>query len=400
MQITTFGSDSPPFIQRNPPSTPPPSPVQDSISQANQNPSIYPAASILPGSLAIEEDAHIPLFDLDDIENAPTEIRKELIKQFGDGLKDIGFIAIKAPSLSAIIKDVTKSMKTYFALPLEEKMKDWNSDNSKGFSEQGRETAAGATHADRKETFFVPPHFKKWPQTPPEFGQVMERYHTELTNLAIKVMRYVAEYLEEPTENVSETIDTAYNLLRLAYYPAPKSEDHPDSVWANAHEDLNALTLLPPTKVPGLQLFTKDERWLSVTAPEGSLILNTGLQLERLTAGLIKATLHRVQNPGGKYTYQARHSSIFFASWAPEKSLAPLKKCVEKITENMSEEERTTYLLQYPDVTVQENLISRLIEMGTIPNPTREQVAELHQKGLLQRPPLHVVEEFSDLFNS
>lgn len=352
-----------------------------------------------PKNALVLGDACIPLIDLEAIEGAQVALREALIKQFGDGLKDVGFVAVKAESLTALIKDVNLEMARYFSLPIEEKMKDWKPTSQSGFSQQGRETAAGAKTADLKETFFIPPNYNEWPANRPEFKAAMESYHSELTGFAAKVMSYVAEYLSEPTEDISKSMSCAQNLLRLAHYPAAKAGDDPDSVWAGAHEDLNALTLLPPSLVPGLQLMTKEGVWKAVNAPQGYLILNTGEQLQRKTAGVIKATRHQVVNPGGEYALQRRFASIYFASWSSDFSLAPFSSCVDKMTAAMSEIEKEEYLKGFPDVNVQENLLSRLIEMGVIPNTDKELVTSLHQKGLLRNPSEALVKLYPEIFS-
>ncbi|MGE5196312.1 MAG: 2-oxoglutarate and iron-dependent oxygenase domain-containing protein [Anaerolineae bacterium] len=110
------------------------------------------------------DDASIPLIDLEAIDSARGEERKALINQFGDGLKNVGFVAVKAESLTSLIGKVNEEMEKYFSLPLEEKMKDWHIDNAKGFSQYGRETATGAKNPDLKETYFIPPNFQDWPK--------------------------------------------------------------------------------------------------------------------------------------------------------------------------------------------------------------------------------------------
>jgi isopenicillin N synthase-like dioxygenase len=350
-------------------------------------------------STLVLDDAPVPLIDLSSIEQAQGEKRKVLIKQFGDGLKNVGFVAIKADSLTKLISRVNEEMKSYFSQPLEEKMKDWRNNNATGFSQQGRETAAGAKKADLKETFFIPPNYTDWPKNRPNFQIVMEPYHLELTKFATKLMAYIAEYLNETTEDVTQSVSSAFNLLRLAYYPAPKPEDDPEAVWASAHEDLNALTLLPPSEIPGLQLQTKEGRWMSVNIPQGYLIVNTGEQLQNKTAGMIKATSHKVVNPGGVHARTERFASIFFASWSPDFSLSPFKSCINIMTSNMSETEKEEYLKHFPNVNVQENLLSRLIEMRTIPDPTQELVQSLLHKGLLKKPPKELVELYPEFFS-
>ena len=369
--------------------------TKDTIAPAQKDPLIE-TLPVSFESLKIE-DAQIPLFDLDEIERASKSERMQKIAQFGDGLRDVGFVAIRAEALRERIKAVNREMEIYFSQKLEVKMKDRRKSPQSGFSERGRETAADAKEADMKETFFIPPDFREWPAHRKQFQEVMQSYHKELTPIAATVMGYIAEYLGEPTEDVAKSVASAGNLLRLAHYLAPSPTDNPEAVWASEHRDLNALTLLPPPTIPGLQLETKKGEWKAVTVPQGYLIVNTGEQLHRKTGGLIAATKHRVLNPGGIYARQARYASIFFASWSPEFRLKPFTSCVDKMTAGMTENEKTEYLKSFPDVSVLENLRSRLIEMKS-EKPSREEVADLRQNGLLRSPPSELIQLYPDLF--
>jgi hypothetical protein len=56
------------------------------------------------------------------------------------------------------------------------------------------------------------------------------------------------------------------------------------------------------------------------------------------------------------------------------------------MTKGMSAREKADYMKKFPDITVAENLLSRLIEMRSFRNPPEELIQKLHNKGLLQNP--------------
>lgn len=290
-------------------------------------------------------------------------------------------------------------MNLYFSQSHEKKMEDDHKNNFQtGFGPQGCETAAGAAQADNKETYFIPPNYQRWPafsneQERETFKNVMEEYQCILTIYATRCMELIAEYLGEPTEDISQSMTSAHNLLRLAHYFATDS----NAPRAGAHYDLNCLTLLPPATGPGLQLRDKMGVWKSINVQKGYLIVNTGEQLEKKTAGKIKATLHQVIKPENEKVAK-RLASIFFASWSTSFSLKPFENCVIEMTQGMSEDERIEYLKKYPDVAVMENLLSRLIEMGSILDPKEELVKDLFNKGLLKQPPQAIKEKYPEIF--
>lgn len=344
-------------------------------------------------------EATIPCFDFSTIERASNLDRPRLIKELGDAWKDYGFIGIKAESIVPHMKNVYDQMAIYFHQSLEMKMKDDHQNfGLTGFSPQGRESAAGTKVPDIKETYFINPDLymneSKWPTHLPEFRGAMIAYHQELTQVMSKFMEYFFEYLGEEPCNIQETLKTKNNLVRLAYYPAKKETDHPDALAAAPHEDLNFATALLPATAPGLEMI-QDGKITPVIVPEGFLIINTGEQAEHKTAGKLKAVTHQVKMPKGTFE---RFASIYFAAFAPDYSLKPFNSCVVEMTKNMSNSEVALYLKNYPDVTAQEKTDSRLIEMGTIQNPSKEQVADLRSKGLIQKPTDALKEMYSDLF--
>ena len=69
-------------------------------------------------------------------------------------------------------------------------------------------------------------------------------------------------------------------------------------VWAGEHADINLITALPRATAPGLQVKT-DDGWVDAVAPEGKVIINTGMMLEVLSNGVIPPGVHRVvASPG------------------------------------------------------------------------------------------------------
>jgi len=57
------------------------------------------------------------------------------------------------------------------------------------------------------------------------------------------------------------------------------------------------LTLLPAPAVEGLQVLNRNGKWVRLSAPAGSIIMNTGDYLQRITNDLMPSTTHRVSPP-------------------------------------------------------------------------------------------------------
>jgi isopenicillin N synthase-like dioxygenase len=64
------------------------------------------------------------------------------------------------------------------------------------------------------------------------------------------------------------------------------------------HEDVDLFTFLPAPRVEGLQVLNrKNDKWIRLFAPKGSIILNTGDYMQRISNDLLPSTTHRVSRP-------------------------------------------------------------------------------------------------------
>lgn len=342
--------------------------------------------------------ATIPCFDFTQIKSASESERAVMIRKFGDGLRDIGFVAVYAPEVTPKVEEATRVMKRYFAQSEAVKMQDWHQNNGQtGFSFKGLESAAGSKAADNKETFFIVDDMTRWPNAPAEFKVVMRDYLATLSDYSSQILMYLWEYLGEIEDAHDQAIHEGDKRIRLAYYPAPQKNDNPRSVWAAAHQDLNAVTLLPRPSRSGLQLKTKEGNWLPVTVPQDYIIINCGDQITKKTAGYITGTEHRVINDDPD-NCDARYSTILFAALPDEYSLKPFENCCRLATSGMNEEEAAAYLKPFTDVTVTENLMGRLIEMDSWSNPSEELIQTLQSKGLITNPCKSLRKKFPHLF--
>jgi isopenicillin N synthase-like dioxygenase len=93
---------------------------------------------------------------------------------------------------------------------------------------------------------------------------------------------------------------TGTNLgLRLNYYP-PMSEAQDSSGAARllGHEDVDLFTILPASRVDGLQVWNhRSGKWVRLSPPRGSIIINTGDYMQRMSNDRLPSTTHRVGKP-------------------------------------------------------------------------------------------------------
>ena len=64
------------------------------------------------------------------------------------------------------------------------------------------------------------------------------------------------------------------------------------------HEDVDLFTFLPAPDVEGLQVLNRrNMKWIRLIAQPGSIILNTGDYIQRITNDRLPSTTHRVSRP-------------------------------------------------------------------------------------------------------
>jgi len=86
--------------------------------------------------------------------------------------------------------------------------------------------------------------------------------------------------------------------------------------------------LLLGAEEAGLELMTRDGRWIPVSPRPGELVINIGDMLQRLTNGKLRSTTHRVVNPTPDRATKARYSMPFFLHFRSDFLIDPLPETV------------------------------------------------------------------------
>jgi len=87
--------------------------------------------------------------------------------------------------------------------------------------------------------------------------------------------------------------------LRLNYYPPmTEAQDRSGAARLLGHEDVDLFTILPATRTDGLQVWNhRSKKWVRLRAPQGSIIINTGDYMQRISNDRMPSTTHRVGKP-------------------------------------------------------------------------------------------------------
>ncbi len=85
------------------------------------------------------------------------------------------------------------------------------------------------------------------------------------------------------------------------------------------HEDVDLFTILPAQEVEGLQVLNRENgKWIRLNPEPGSIILNTGDYMQRVTNDRLPSTTHRVSKPLKKDLFEKPRISFPMAVYVWE----------------------------------------------------------------------------------
>ncbi len=139
------------------------------------------------------------------------------------------------------------------------------------------------------------------PGLEPFFRQYVRRHEP----LFLHLMRAMLRYLGQDPHAYDRRMSGTNFGLRLNYYPPiDKEADRGGAGRILGHEDVDMFTLLPAPAIEGLQVLNrKNMKWVRLNAPPGSIILNTGDYMQRITNDRFPSTTHRVAKPRDRSLY-------------------------------------------------------------------------------------------------
>ncbi|WP_216900128.1 isopenicillin N synthase family oxygenase [Synechococcus sp. CCY 9618] len=204
------------------------------------------------------------------------------------------------------------------------------------------ETAAGSDRPDWKEmlNWSAPlpsghPLRRRFPDLYPEqvlpeaavpgIAALLGEFHRAIADLQRRFLRVIALGIGCSEDFFEEIVLEAPTLTRALRYPPMPQAPPGGHLWAAAHGDINLITALPRATGPGLQVQVGGE-WMPAQPPEGRVIINSGMMLERLSNGRIPTGWHRVEAPVTNPASE-RLSVVQFCHARPWTILAPVPSC-------------------------------------------------------------------------
>ncbi|KZS93820.1 Clavaminate synthase-like protein [Sistotremastrum niveocremeum HHB9708] len=304
----------------------------------------------------------VPVIDFSRARSTDPDERLALVKNIKDACTNVGFFYAKNHGVdAALLQNVTKAMKSFFAHPLEGKQK-WIREGVAGYTpiqklRHDPNQYGGDMHeafeikwelldplADSSRDDGIMSATNVWPDEPPEFRLAALSYYHAVLKFGLSIFPLFALALGLPENFFDDKTTKPAAPMRLLHYPAQTGIVDDRTVGIGAHTDWQCFTLLWQDEVGGLQVLNQDNKWIDAPPIPGTFVVNIGDQLSRWTNDTFKSTVHRAIN---RTNVERFSIPIFFGS-DYDVDIAPIATCVS--------EDRPA---KYPSITAAEYVRSR-----------------------------------------
>ena len=305
---------------------------------------------------------NVPTLDLSKFISGIDEERKAFSDDLGHSFNQTGFAIIKNHGLKKEFTDeLYKVIKAFFDLEDEKKIKYYFPDlyGQRGYVVKGQEHAKGSKKGDLKEFFHIGnPSISNpqniWPHEVESFNEIGSEVFITLENIGLTLLRAISMYLNIDINYFEDKVKGGESILRsIHYFPLDPLDISDGAVRAAAHGDINLITLLMGASADGLEILTKQNKWIPISSKDDELVINVGDMLERLTNKRLLSTVHRVVNPSIDKLGTSRYSIPFFMHPRPEMDLSCLESCCSQNNPK-----------QFEDITAGGFLEERLRDIG------------------------------------
>ena len=266
------------------------------------------------------QNNYIPNIDLSEIisKDLNSDAAKQIAKSIKEASEDIGFFTVTNHGIPiSKIENLLKTCKKFFYLPVEDKLKiapkKWNPNTNtvyRGYFPSSVNGKEGLDIGDpllkqdmadllKKEKFEVN-HDMTF--LDPSWQATINNYFDDLHNLGMIIFKTIISSFSSNLSIADQAFQRPKTLstLRFNYYPKqdkPVEVSSQDGValGCETHVDSGIMTILYQDKKGGLQVQNRRSlEWHDVPHDPSAFVINTGLALEYLTNGRMKATNHRV----------------------------------------------------------------------------------------------------------
>lgn len=161
----------------------------------------------------------------------------------------------------------------------------------------------------------------------PGFRETIIEFWQRRLTLARKLVSIFALALNLPEDYFTKMITHPGADAVHIHYPGVEDDGAKDvDVGIGSHTDIQCVTLLWQDMSGGLQVLSADDEWLDARPIPGTLVVNIGDFLSRLSNNTFKSTVHRVYNRQSA----SRYSMPFFLGFNPDAICEVVPSCIDE----------------------------------------------------------------------
>ena len=265
----------------------------------------------------------IPLIDLAPLADGFDGARA-LAPALNRALEDVGFLIIVNHGIARELIDRTfADAKRFHDQPMDAKRALLMNEHNNGYMAEGRynvrtsRVSERAVKPDANEAFFIKRERtaddplvlaarrfagpNRWPTNLSGFRETVLEYTDAVDAMARRLMPALALSLDLAPGYFDAAFTESQFSFRMSHYPPVARTE---GLYGIApHTDVNFMTFLPQSGVPGLQIATRPGDWRDVPHVPDSFVVNIGDTLHRWTNGRYLSTPHRALPPIGEHRY-------------------------------------------------------------------------------------------------
>ena len=290
-----------------------------------------------------DEDFKIRTCDMRKFFDGGVEGQKEFAKELGEALESIGFAILTSHGVDTNLykEGQQKTTEIFEDISYEERM----------VYKAARHGSVNQGYFPIKTTTIIHPdlvegwvfcrrafnldndqNYKErdfWPEGgyEPFFRQLIQSHE----GLVLPIMQSILRYLGCDPHLYDKKLTGTNFGFRLNYYPPINNQDDTSGAGRMlGHEDVDLFTILPAQEVEGLQVLNRENgKWIRLNAEPGSIILNTGDYMQRITNDRLPSTTHRVSKPATKKLFTKPRISLPMAIYIWEDEILEVLPCLD-----------------------------------------------------------------------
>ncbi|KAF8380232.1 hypothetical protein HHK36_027714 [Tetracentron sinense] len=129
-----------------------------------------------------------------------------------------------------------------------------------------------------------------------EFSEILQEYGSKMTELSKRVLEIVLMSLGDGFERkyYEAEFSNCDGYLRIINYSPPESVENEEVEGLGMHSDMSCVTIVYQDEIGGLQVRSKEGKWMDIRPCEGTLVVNIGDLMQAWSNGQLRSSEHRV----------------------------------------------------------------------------------------------------------